>query len=192
MVLILKRAKELCRCFLKLHGRARLRGCRCGEIRLEALLDAKCLVALHPLNPPTASWVGFRVGDGLAKGVMATMNFENLVKSPRNPLWLAVHDMTVSELVHAVYGSSPDVVSKIEGVLSTNARELFHRSRAQPKNFNDEATAAARTKFLRHISFYESGILGRPLGQLLYRVQHRGSSLRRRLWSIVDRFGASS
>jgi len=134
---------------------------------------------------------------------MATRVFEDITESPNDPLWLAVRDLTPDELVHAAYGSSPAVVSRIEGVLSMGARAMLQEMRARPRNFSGDATEAARVKFLRHINFYESGALGRPLGKFLcrfysakllsrfymldYWLRNRVTSLLRQFWLLKDR-----
>jgi len=115
---------------------------------------------------------------------MDTKRFEHLAGISPDLLWLAVRDLTVNELAYAVHGGSPEVVSAIESVLSNGFKDLFHQSRARSRDFGDEATALARAKLIKHIEFYDSGFLGRPLGKLLCRFFRHEYPLNHRLWQV--------
>lgn len=115
---------------------------------------------------------------------MDTMEFERLAKCSPDLLRLAAYDLTIDELVFALHGGSPEVVSAIEGVLSGGVKDLLHQARARSQDYGDEATAPARAKLIKHVAFYESGFLGRPLGRLLCRFSRHAYPLSHPLWQV--------
>ncbi|MDE2292798.1 MAG: hypothetical protein KGL53_12010 [Elusimicrobia bacterium] len=124
---------------------------------------------------------------------MDPRRFEELPECPRGLLRLAAQDMTVDELVDAAHGSSPGVVSALEGVLSHAGRSLLQDFKARPWNRGAADTARARAKLLRHLAFYETSFFGRMVAVLLrlteklgYPNKVRVSSLRCRFWRLKD------